>query len=316
MAEPLKIGILTGMEWSWPPAFIEEIAKRDQGVVAEHVQLGGTAMDEPPLYRVIIDRISHEVPYYRSYLKNAVLQGVAVINDPFMWTADDKFFGASLITKLGLASPKTIVLPNKDYIPGIDREKSLRNLRFPLDWNAIVDHIGLPMILKDAHGGGWKEVYIVHSMEELMYCYDQTGLLTMIAQEFIDWDHYIRCVCIGQENILPIKYNPKEKKYYVEHDHMSPELGKRVVNDARTICKAFGYDMNTVEFAVRDGIPYAIDFMNPAPDFDVNSLTQFYFDWVVKEMADLTIRLAKSDSATGQRYAWYKMARDHEKGSR
>jgi hypothetical protein len=316
MAQPLKIGILTGMEWSWPPAFIDEVAKRDEGVIAEFVQLGGTAMDEPPSYRVIIDRISHEVPYYRSYLKNTVLQGVAVINDPFMWTADDKFFGASLITKLGLASPKTIVLPNKDYIPGIDREKSLRNLRFPLDWQAIVDHIGLPMVLKDAHGGGWKEVYIVHSMEELMYCYDQTSLLTMIAQEFIDWDHYIRCVCIGQENILPIKYNPKEKKYYVEHEHMSPELGKRVMSDARTICKAFGYDMNTVEFAVRDGIPYAIDFMNPAPDFDVNSLTPFYFDWVVKQMADLTISLAKSDSATGQRYAWYKMARDHEKGSR
>jgi hypothetical protein len=317
MAEPLKIGILTGMEWSWPPAFIEEIAKRDQGVVAEFVQLGGTAMDEPPPYRVIIDRISHEVPYYRSYLKNAVLQGVAVINDPFMWTSDDKFFGASLITKLGLASPKTIVLPNKDYIPGIDREKSLRNLSYPLDWKAVVDYIGLPLVLKDAHGGGWKEVYIVHTMEELMYCYDQTGLLTMIAQEFIDWDHYIRCVCVGQENILPIKYSPKERKYYVEHDHMSPELGKRVVNDARTICKAFGYDMNTVEFAVRDGIPYAIDFMNPAPDFDVNSLTPFYFDWVVKQMADLAISLAKSNTAaTGQRYAWYKMARDHEKGSR
>src|SRR6185503_16554500 len=115
----------------------------------------------------------------------------------------------------------------------------------------------------------------------------------------------IRCVCIGQENILPIKYNPKEKKYYVEHDHMSPELGKRVVNDARTICKAFGYDMNTVEFAVRDGIPYAIDFMNPAPDFDVNSLTQFYFDWVVQHMADLVIQLAKRRARpAARRFHW------------
>lgn len=316
MVQPLKIGILTGMEWSWPPAFIEEVAERDEGVVAEFVQLGGTGMNEPSEYRVIVDRISHEVPYYRSYLKNAVLQGAAVINDPFMWTADDKFFGASLISKLGLASPKTIVLPNKDYIPGIDREKSLHNLSYPLDWKAIVDYMGLPLVLKDAHGGGWKEVYIVHSMEELMYCYDQTGLLTMIVQEFIDWDHYIRCVCIGQENILPIKYNPKEKKYYVEHEHMNAELGKRVVDDARTICRAFGYDMNTVEFAVRDGVPYAIDFMNPAPDFDIYSLTPFYFEWVVNKMADLCINLAKTDHATGQRYAWYKMARDHEKGSR
>ena len=308
--EPLKIGILTGMEWSWPPAFMEEVARRDQGVVAEYVQLGGTSMNEPCPYRVIVDRISHEVPYYRSYLKNAALQGCMVINDPFMWTSDDKFFGASLITKLGLASPRTIVLPNKDYIPGIDRSKSLRNLQYPINWNAIADYIGLPMVLKDAHGGGWKEVYIVHSMDELIYRYDQSGLLTMIVQEFIDWTQYIRCICIGQEEIMPIKYSPKEKKYFIEHDHMSPALGQRVVEDARKICKAFGYDMNTVEFAVRDEIPYAIDFMNPAPDFDVNSITPHYFEWVVDKMTDLCIRLAKSDRSTGERYYWYRMARD------
>jgi hypothetical protein len=316
MAEPLKIGILTGMEWSWPPAFISELEKRDEGVVAEFIKLGGSDMNEPVPYRVIIDRISHEIPYYRSYLKNAVLQGCAVINDPFMWTADDKYFGASLITKLGLASPKTVVLPNKDYIPGVDPNKSLRNLQYPLDWDALVRYLGLPMILKDAHGGGWKEVYIVHTLDDLIRCYDQTGLLTMIAQEFIDWEQYIRCICIGKEEILPIKYNPKEKKYYVEHEHMSPELGKRVVDDARTICRAFGYDMNTVEFAVKDGIPYAIDFMNPAPDFDIYSLTPFYFEWVVNKMADLCISLAKSNSATGQRYEWFKMAKEYEKGSR
>jgi hypothetical protein len=82
------------------------------------------------------------------------------------------------------------------------------------------------------------------------------------------------------------------------------------------ICRAFGYDMNTVEFAVRDGIPYAIDFMNPAPDFDIYSLTPFYFEWVVDKMADLCIKLAKSDHSTGERYGWFTMAKEHEKGSR
>ncbi|HSP07315.1 MAG TPA: hypothetical protein VLR94_09065 [Acidobacteriota bacterium] len=307
MAEPLKIGIITGMEWSWPPAFIKEVESRDQGVIAEFVQLGGTMMDEPSPYRVIVDRISHEVPYYRSYLKNAVLQGVKVINDPFMWASDDKYFGASLITKLGCASPKTLVLPNKDYIPGIDRNKSLRNLIYPMDWKAIVEYVGMPCILKDAHGGGWRDVYVCRSLDELIYNYDQSGLLTMIAQEFIEWDHYVRCICLGREEILPIKYDPKEKKYHVEHEHLSPELGERVVRDARTICKAFGYDMNTVEFATRNGVPYAIDFMNPAPDFDIYSLTPFYFEWVVQKMADLCIPLAKGDEATGHRYDWYKM---------
>ncbi len=108
-----KIGLMVGMEWSWPPAFIDEVNKRDAGVTAEYVKIGGTLMNEPCEYAVIVDRISHEVPYYRTYLKNAMLQGTHVINNPFMWTADDKFFGASLVTKLGIASPKTVALPNK-----------------------------------------------------------------------------------------------------------------------------------------------------------------------------------------------------------
>jgi hypothetical protein len=50
--------------------------------------------------------------------------------------------------------------------------------------------------------------------------------------------------------------------------------------------------MCSLEWAVKDGVPYAIDFMNPAPDMDVNSLTPHYFEWVVTHMADLVIRLA------------------------
>ena len=300
----LKIGLLVGREWSFPPAFIEEVNGRDEGVSAEFVKLGGTKMDEPNPYAVIVDRISHEVPYYRSYLKNAVLQGVTVINNPFMWTVDDKYFEASLAERLGIAGPKTIVLPNKDYIPGIVHPDSLRNLISPMDWGFIVDYVGLPCVLKDAHGGGWKEVYICHSVEELIYNYDQTGLLTMIVQEFIEWEHYVRCMCLGQKEILPIKYNPQERRYYVEHDHLSPELGQRIVEDSLKLVRALGYDMNTVEWAVRDGVPYAIDFMNPAPDMDVNSLTPFYFEWAVKHMADLTIKLAKKPRPQLKELKW------------
>jgi hypothetical protein len=289
----LKVGLLVGREWSFPPAFVDAVNRRNEGVVAEFVCLGGTAMNEPCPYAVIVDRISHEVPYYRSYLKNAVLQGVAVVNDPFMWTADDKFLDASLATRLGVASPKTLVLPNKDYVPGIVHNESLRNLVFPLDWNAIVGYVGLPCVLKDAHGGGWRDVYVCHTVEELIGHYNRSGLLTMIVQEFIRWDSYVRCLCIGQEDVLPIKYNPGERKYIVDHQHLTPELGRRVVDDSLKLVRALGYDMNSVEWAVRDGVPYAIDFMNPAPDMDVNSLTPLYFDWAVQHMADMAIRLAK-----------------------
>ena len=158
--EPVRVGLMVGREWSFPPAFIDEVARRDAGVVVEYVKLGAPQMDGPCPWRVIIDRISHEVPMYRSFLKQAVLQGTTVVNNPFMWTADDKFFGAALATSLGIAHPKTMVLPNKDYVPGIKHDESLRNLEFPLDWDAIVAHIGLPCVLKDAHGGGWRDVYV------------------------------------------------------------------------------------------------------------------------------------------------------------
>lgn len=302
--DALRVGLFVGREWSWPPAFIEEVSRRDEGVIAEYVKVGGTMMNDPVPYRVIVDRISHEVPYYRSYLKNAVLQGVKVINDPFMWTADDKFFGASLATRLGVASPRTIVLPNKEYVPGIVHNESLRNLVYPMDWQWIVEQVGgLPAVLKDAHGGGWRDVYVVHSLDELIYRYNQSGLLTMILQEFIQWDDYARCMCLGQDEIYVMKYDPSARRYHEEH-HFAPALYERIVADSRALVQALGYDMNTVEFALRDGIPYAIDFMNPAPDMDVNSLGRKHFDWMVTHMADLCIKLAKSSAATRDRYDW------------
>lgn len=287
-----KVGLLVGREWSFPPAFMEEVNRRGADVTVEYVKLGGTGMNDPVPYDVIIDRISHEVPYYRSYLKHAVLDGVTVVNNPFMWTADDKFFGASLASKLGIAHPKTIALPNREYVPGIEHDESLRNLQYPLDWDAILHFIGLPCILKDAHGGGWKEVYVCRTKEDVLRHYDESGQLQMILQEFIEWDQFVRCICLGREQVLPIRYDPRERRYHVDHGHLSPELGDRVVRDALKLVRALGYDMNSMEFAVRDGVPYAIDFMNPAPDMDVNSLTPHYFEWVVNGMADMAIRLA------------------------
>lgn len=307
MAEPKKVGLLVGREWSFPPAFLEEVNKRDAGVVAEYVKLGGTKMNEHCEYAVLIDRISHEIPYYRAYLKNAMLQGAYCINNPFWWSADDKFFGASMITRMGIASPRTMVLPMRSYPEGVISE-SLRNLVYPLDWNAIVEYVGLPAILKDAWGGGWKNVYKVNSLEELWTAYNETGTLCMVLQEFIEFDHFVRCICVGQENIMPIHYDPKQRRYIVSHDHLSPEMGERIIHDARQICRVMGYDMNSIEFAIKDGVPYAIDFMNPAPDMDVNSITPFYFEWAVKAMADLAIEMALNPKVQRSEQRWARFA--------
>ena len=298
-----KIGVIVGREWSWPPAFIEEVNQRQTGVEAEYAKLGGSRMDDRVPYAVLVDRISHEVPYYRSYLKYAALQGAHVVNNPFMWTADDKFFEAALATKLGVASPKTVALPNKDYVPGIVHNESLRNLNYPIDWQGLVDYLGgFPVVLKDAHGGGWKQVHICRSMDDLFTNYNQSGLLSMVLQEFIRWDNYARCMCLDQNDILAMKYDPDERRY--SHHDLSPQMFDRIVADSRRLVQALGYDMNTIEWAIRGDVPYAIDFMNPAPDMDVNSLGYEFHRWCVTHMADMCIRLAREPRSQGKELRW------------
>lgn len=289
---PRKIGILVGREWSWPPAFIDEVHRRGQGVTAEFVTLGAEPLDALLRYDVVVDRISHEVPFYRSWLKHALVRGVRVINSPLMWTADDKYFGATLAEALGVRSPRTMLLPNKEYVPGIKHDESLRNLAYPLDWDAVIKHVGLPCILKDAHGGGWRDVYVCRSLDELLHHYDRSGLLTMIVQEYIEWDEFIRCICIGRQYVAPIKYDPRTRKYHEAEDYLPEDQLQLVAKHARKLVRALGYDMNSIEFAMKDGVPYAIDFMNPAPDFDINSLGPKWFEWAVQRMADMTIAMA------------------------
>jgi hypothetical protein len=295
-----KIGLIVGRESTFPPALIDEVNKRDAGVVAEYVKLGGTTMAEPTEYAVIIDRISHEIPYYRTYLKTAMLAGATIINNPFWWSADEKFFGASIATRLGVAHPRTIALPSHSYIEGVVTE-SLRNLDYPVPWEKHVAAVGgFPVILKPHSGGGFKSVYKLHTMEDLWRAYNETGTECMMLQEFIEWEQYVRCFCVGREHVLQMRFDvnaPWPDRYFpIEPGYLSDELRARIEADALTLCRALGYDMNTVEFAVKGGVPYAIDFTNPAPDADYYSLKQEYFTWVVQHMADHCIKLALGDS--------------------
>jgi hypothetical protein len=288
----VKVGLLCGREYAFPPAFIDRVntVGRPHGITAEFVKLTGTIMGEPSGYRVIVDRISHEVEYYRAFLKHAVLTGTYVINNPFWWTADDKFFNYAVAQQLGVAVPKTVVLPQKSYPPGIDlTADSLHNLGYPIDWDGLLDYVGRPAILKPYSGGGWKHVYKVNNREELIAAYDITGPYCMTLQQFINFDQYVRCFTFGKDDITPVRYDVHERKYLVEHEYLSSELGQRIVNDARTLNNALGYEMNTIEFAIQDGVPYAIDFLNPAPDFERDRITPHYFELVLEKMTNLVI---------------------------
>jgi hypothetical protein len=306
----MKVGLLCGREFSFPPAFIARVneAGEPHGITAQMVKLGGTKMDDPAEFRVIVDRISHEVEYYRGALKHAVLQGTYVINNPFWWTADDKYFNYSVMAKLGVAIPRTVLLPQKGYPADVDlTAESLHNLDFPVDWDALLDYVGRPAILKPYSGGGWKHVYKVNDRRELLEAYDRTAPYCMTLQQFIDFDRYVRCFTFGKTDITPVAYDPRERRYLIDHEYLSPELGARVLRDARTINLALGYEMNTIEFAIAGDMPYAIDYLNPAPDFERDRITPFYFSHVVEKMTELVIDRALNGRPSQSWPRWEEM---------
>lgn len=300
-----KIGLLFGMEQTFPPALVEAINSRDAGVSAEFVKIGAVTLDELFEYDVILDRISQDVPYYRSMLKLAALQGVRVVNNPFWWSADDKFFNYALANKVGIPVPRTALVPSKNHPPDTTSE-SFRNLLFPLNWQELFDYVGFPAYFKPHDGGGWKHVYKVHTVEEFFDAYSKAGDHVMTLQESIEFTEYYRCYCIGRQHVHIMPYEPRNPHHlrYKADFTPTPAMLKTLEELCIKICTMLGYDFNTIEFAVRDGIPYAIDYMNPAPDADRNSIQEENFEWILKTSANFLIDLAKQGRSTPAEYAW------------
>jgi hypothetical protein len=308
-----KIGILFGMEDTFPHAFVDRVnEKKEKGITAEIVSIDKVIQNRLTDYAVIIDRISQDVPFYRAYLKNAALTGTAVINNPFWWSADDKFFNNCLADQLGVPLPNTVILPSAEH-PTDTTAKSFRNLKMPLDWEGIFDYVKFPAYMKPYAGGGWKNVYRLENKEEFYQKHRETGQLVMLLQEEIVFDEYFRVYCLGGKAVRIMEYeprNPHHLRYVVNRPPATKKLLALVKDYTIKLCQGLGYDFNTVEFAVRGGVPYAIDFGNPAPDADVNSVGQENFDWVVEEAAKMAIAYAKAQKPGQVNLTWGTFMKD------
>jgi glutathione synthase/RimK-type ligase-like ATP-grasp enzyme len=301
-----KIGILHGKERSFPEAFVQRINdKKIEGITAEAVKIDKVAQGEPSGYAVIVDRISQDVPFYRAYLKNAAISGTAVINNPFWWSADEKFFNNALATKIGVPVPKTVILPSRE-LPDDTSEASFSNLAYPLDWEGIFNYVGFPAYMKPFAGGGWKNVYKLNDMDDFFQTHAETGQLVMLLQEEIIFEEYYRCYCIGRKHVRIMPYEPRNPHHlrYVASHRPSAKLLKTMEEIVLKINNYLGYDFNTVELAIRDGVPYAIDFCNPAPDADLKSVGEENFEWVVEHAALFAIETAQNLKAGIDNLTW------------
>ena len=301
-----KIGILHGKERSFPLAFVERInSKKIDGIYAEPVRVDKVVQGEGNGYAVIVDRISQDVPHYRAMLKNEAIAGCAVINNPFWWSADDKFFNNCLATKINVPVPKTVILPSKER-PDDTGEESFSNLAYPIDWESMFHYIGWPAYMKPFAGGGWKNVYKLSNAEEFFEKHAETGQLVMLLQEEIQFEEYYRCYCIGRKYVRIMSYEPRNPHHlrYVADFKPSDEKLQMMTDIVLRINNYLGYDFNTVELALRNGFPYAIDFCNPAPDADLASVGQENFDWVVEAAATYAIERAMEQKEGQDNLTW------------
>jgi len=303
-----KIGILFGQERSFPEAFVEAVnAKKEKNILADFVSIDKVMQGEATDYAVIIDRISQDVPFYRGYLKNAAICGTAVLNNPFWWSADEKFFNNALATKVGVPVPKTVLLPSHQSPTDTNSETFRDNLAYPLDWEAIFNYVTFPAYFKPFAGGGWKNVYKLESSDDFFKAYSETGQLVMMLQEEVVFDDYYRCYCLGGSEVRIMQYeprNPHHLRYVTDAKPAAKKLLATIKDYVLRLNKALGYDFNTVEFAIRDGIPLAIDFCNPAPDADFKSVGQENFDWVVENAAKMAIARAKAHKDGQMNLTW------------
>jgi len=286
-----KIGLIIGDEQEWPDAFIQAVNQRSEPVSAELVKLSGTFVNDTCPYDVIVDRISHIVPYYRAYLKFAALRGAFIINNPFTWSADSRFYDKALLNQLGYKTPRTVILPNK-YIKIDATPDTFRNLDYPMDWQAIIDYVGVPAIFKDNHTGGRPETYRVHNVDELLNWYDESGTRTKILQQLIPADRHIHYFVVGQEQVMALEFSPANGRYLPGILSLEDSLGQRLAAAARRISRAYEYDINMVEFVIQGDVFYVINGSNPAPELNRELMTEEQFDWCLREIVTTAVQRA------------------------
>ncbi|MFP5042015.1 RimK family alpha-L-glutamate ligase [Parasediminibacterium sp. JCM 36343] len=311
-----KIGILYGKERSFPEALIATInSKNIEGIVAEPVLISKVMQGEASGYAVIIDRISQDVPFYRAFLKNAAVSGTVVINNPFWFSADEKFFNNCLATKIGVPVPKTVILPSHQ-LPDDTSAQSFSNLAYPLEWESIFNYVGFPAYMKPFAGGGWKNVYRVENKADFFKKHTETGQLVMLLQEEIVFEEYYRCYCIGGKHVRIMPYEPRNPHHlrYQATFVPTPEKLAEMETIVLKINAWLGYDFNTVELALRDGVPYAIDFCNPSPDADKNSVGEANFEWVVETAANFAIEKALAQGDGKDHSTWGEYVKHSSKG--
>lgn len=264
---------------------------------AEHVSVHEINLDFKTKYNMIIDRGSHRFKQGIGILMTYAFKGVYIINNPlsFHFFIDNKDVGYSIAHELGINVPTTYTLP-PHTTPNFEPENFKYHKLF--EWEKMMEDIGFPCIIKPAGGRAAIAVNVAHNMDELIYHYNQSGEMIMTVQKMVDTETewHVRCICVGRK-IIPIKYIFRKmdgSEYLLDDNFLTKEQEKKIIESARIINRAFGYEMNSVEFMIdKNGEIWAIDFNNPIPDGRLSALGEHFYNEYQNAFIERTIEVAK-----------------------
>lgn len=291
------IGLSLGTDIDWPACFEAMMrrleprfgrGKQQFDVKVRRILMDPFSLTDPSKYVLVVDRLTHWFKFAREWLKKAALMNdVYLLNNPFTFQAMEKHSAFCAMMRLGVRIPPTVLLPQKEYprnSPAYAKTTARYNLLFDLD--EIADQVGYPLYMKPYDGGGWRGVTRVESSRELHKAYDHSGTEIMHLQRAVEpCDVFVRALAIGPQ-VLPMRYDasqPLHARYVVDHDFLSPGMGREINILMKTINAFFRWEYNSCEAIVADEILYPIDFANACPDSSLTSL-HYYFPFVVKSL--------------------------------
>jgi hypothetical protein len=292
------IGLLLGTEEDWPGAF-EALLTR-HGPVAGRTLATERVLNEPfdlrakPRHSLVIDRLAWWYDLPREWLKKiSLMDDVYLLNNPFTFQAMEKHSAYVAMMRLGLKVPTTWMVPHKSPTP-IPRFEYMAakfadvasKYNAPFDLREIGEQVGYPLYMKPFDGGQWVGVTRIDSEDELQAGYDESGERLMHLQAAVDgFDVFVRSLSIGAET-MSLHFDPgapMHERYSVQHDFLTPELGREVVTISRLVNAFFRWEFNSCETLLKDGEVHPIDYANASPDVALTSL-HYYFPWAIKTL--------------------------------
>jgi hypothetical protein len=306
MNQTRQIGLSLGADLCWPACY-EELVKRLQlslpagtdtvDFAVERVRPEPFDLRYKPKYDLVIDRITHWFHTTREWVKKiAIMDGVYVLNNPWMIQAAEKHTTYCAMMRLGFPIPDTALLPPKEYADEGDTGVTVRRYNKLFDLGTIGEKVGYPLFMKPYDGGAWRGVSRIADTAALHKGYDASGRQIMHLQHAVDpFDLFVRGIGIGPQ-VNCIKYDPAAPlhgRYVVAADFLTDAERLTLTRFTRVINAFFCWDYNSCESLRKDGVFHPIDFANACPDSQVTSL-HYHFPWMVKSLVKWSLFCAYS----------------------